>query len=345
MKPTKVFVHWSEAGDEIAPDETFLDFQTFEERAARVARNHKSGGYLKTKVTVHFDDGSTYQARIDLAADDEHGFQDGIEKRIAFHESPAGKKRMAGWPMDLQTEYADLYTAWKAMDFSRPKPKAPASKPAGKRNPIYSAAAASWAMKPGSSAYVSTTNTAKLIRVALKARFPKTKFSVRSDKYAGGSSIRVGWTDGPTVALVDAVVQPFAGSGFDGMTDSKYNVGAWLMPDGSAEIRKVDAHYGADRAECAAKSDGAIPVSFAADFVFTDRGYSADALQRTLTAYCAKYRDQLAEAIEAGKVFVETDDYFGPRIHGADSFYDIAYPARDGGLALYQMRHRRMLAS
>jgi hypothetical protein len=30
------------------------------------------------------------------------------------------------------------------------------------------------------------------------------------------------------------------------MTDYKYSVGAWLMPDGTAETRSVEAHYGTD---------------------------------------------------------------------------------------------------
>lgn len=39
------------------------------------------------------------------------------------------------------------------------------------------------------------------------------------------------WTDGPTTRRVDAVVAPFSGEGFDGMTDSSYHIKA-LLPDG-----------------------------------------------------------------------------------------------------------------
>ncbi|MEI2263574.1 hypothetical protein OHC51_21695 [Stenotrophomonas indicatrix] len=53
------------------------------------------------------------------------------------------------------------------------------------------------------------------IRKALKAAFPKVKFSVRSDY----SAARVRWTDGPTVAAVDDVVKRFKAGNFDGMTD------------------------------------------------------------------------------------------------------------------------------
>lgn len=72
------------------------------------------------------------------------------------------------------------------------------------------------------SKYYSTTETAQLIRRALRESFPGVKFSVRSDKYAGGSSIRVSWTDGPTQHSVDAIASGFSGSGFDGMQDLKY---------------------------------------------------------------------------------------------------------------------------
>ena len=51
--------------------------------------------------------------------------------------------------------------------------------------------------------YFDTVETAKLIRKALKAKFPGVKFSVRSRKYAGGSSIDVVWTDGPAAKAVD----------------------------------------------------------------------------------------------------------------------------------------------
>ncbi len=71
------------------------------------------------------------------------------------------------------------------------------------------------------SKYISTTDTAKLIRAELKKAFPGMTFSVRSRKYAGGSSIDVEWDDGPRVKDVDKVVGKFEGSRFDGMQDLK----------------------------------------------------------------------------------------------------------------------------
>jgi len=54
--------------------------------------------------------------------------------------------------------------------------------------------------------YRTATETAREIRTALKQRFPGVKFSVRSSTGA----VNVRWTDGPTQAAVDAVVQRFA---------------------------------------------------------------------------------------------------------------------------------------
>lgn len=98
---------------------------------------------------------------------------------------------------------------------------------------------------------VSVTDTAKLIRKALKAEFPGTKFSVRSSKYAGGASINIGWVDGPTDAQVSAITNFYQGATFDGMQD--------LKEYRSREIDGVEVHFGAD-------------------FVFTNRTVSDDAV-------------------------------------------------------------------
>jgi Large polyvalent protein associated domain 29 len=96
--------------------------------------------------------------------------------------------------------------------------------------------------------YLSCADTAKLVRKALKSEFPGVKFSVRSSTYAGGASISVGWTDGPVVPDVDAVVEPYRGADFDGMTDMQSYRPHTLManPDGTYE----DISYGADYISC-----------------------------------------------------------------------------------------------
>lgn len=105
--------------------------------------------------------------------------------------------------------------------------------------------------------YLSVTETAKLLRASLKSAFPGVKFSVRSDKYAGGASIHVKWTDGPTEYDVDRIAQLYSGATFDGMQDLKeYHDSILVGPDGP-EV-----------------------VSYGADFVFSERSYSPGFLER-----------------------------------------------------------------
>jgi len=80
-----------------------------------------------------------------------------------------------------------------------------------------------------SSQYLSCAETAKLIGPALKAAFPGVKFSVRSHTYAGGASIDIDWTDGPTQKTVDRLADD-------------------LIPDAEHGLREV--HFGADFVFC-----------------------------------------------------------------------------------------------
>ena len=99
--------------------------------------------------------------------------------------------------------------------------------------------------------WISSKDTAKMMRKALKESFGKFKFSVRSD----ANSIRVRWVDGPNAEQVDAVVQRFRGGYFDGMTD----------------------YQGGYEHELNGKR-----VKFAATFVFTDRDHSPEAIHRAI---------------------------------------------------------------
>jgi hypothetical protein len=90
--------------------------------------------------------------------------------------------------------------------------------------------------------YLSCADTAKLVRKALREKFPGVTFSVRSSVYSLGASIRVGWTDGPRRAVVDPVVQRFSGATFDGMIDLKsYH---------DSELDGERVHFGADFIFC-----------------------------------------------------------------------------------------------
>lgn len=68
--------------------------------------------------------------------------------------------------------------------------------------------------------YEDATETAKKIKKELKKAFPKIKFSVTSNKYAGGSSVYVKWIDGPMDEEVKSITNKFKGASVD-ITDMK----------------------------------------------------------------------------------------------------------------------------
>lgn len=102
-------------------------------------------------------------------------------------------------------------------------------------------------METMTSQQVDTVDCAKLIRRDLQQHFPGIKFSVRSSRYSGGSSVRVKWLDGPTAKQVEAIAQRREGATFDGMQDLKeYHDDMVLTTDG----QMVAVHYGADFVFC-----------------------------------------------------------------------------------------------
>jgi len=101
--------------------------------------------------------------------------------------------------------------------------------------------------------WIPTCEVAKIIKKKLKTSFPKRKFSVRSSKYAGGSSISIGWTDGETEETVEKLIGGFHGATFDGMIDLKeYH---------DSKFEGEDVHFGND-------------------FLFCNRKYSREFIQR-----------------------------------------------------------------
>lgn len=86
------------------------------------------------------------------------------------------------------------------------------------------------------SAYIDTADVAKIVRQELKEVFPNQKFSVRIQRYSGGSSIDVSWTDGIPAKEVEGVIGKYEGATFDGMIDLQEMV--------DVDINGVMVHFG-----------------------------------------------------------------------------------------------------
>jgi len=68
------------------------------------------------------------------------------------------------------------------------------------------------------------------LKRALGVRFPNITFRVAGSRGTGTGWYRVGWTDGPTAAEVNAVTARYEAQRFDGMDDSYHDTGeaAWV---------------------------------------------------------------------------------------------------------------------
>lgn len=147
--------------------------------------------------------------------------------------------------------------------------------------------------------YVSTKDTAKHMRKALRAAFPGVKFSVRSNVYSGGSSIDVSWEDGPAEEAVRKITDAYAGGRFDGMIDLAYHANHWLMPDGSIVLARTYGHgMGMDGDDTPEAPEGAQLVSWGSDYVFTRR----DVSEQTVDALFSEAERQVA-------MFVDNDTW------------------------------------
>ncbi len=137
--------------------------------------------------------------------------------------------------------------------------------------------------------YISSTDTAKMIRQAISEKFPEVKFGVRTRKYSGGASVDVSWTDGPTDKEVDEIAGQFRGATFDAMIDLKSYVTSYRNGE--------EVHFGAD-------------------YVFCKRNYSDYALITALNEYRAMWGGtdgQFVPAHQSGRfeigAHVLFDDY------------------------------------
>jgi hypothetical protein len=151
---------------------------------------------------------------------------------------------------------------------------------------------------------IGTTDTAKLIRAQLKAKFPGIKFSVRSSSYSGGSSIRVNWENGPTQKSVEEIIGAYAGSRFDGMIDMAYHVTSFLYPDGSVSFGNspgTGGSRGSDPGYTNELPAGAEEVSFSVSYVFANRDLTKGARLAIAQEVKEQYGEDIPEIDEYGE--------------------------------------------
>jgi hypothetical protein len=125
--------------------------------------------------------------------------------------------------------------------------------------------------------WIDTAEVAKMIRRQLKKAHAGVKFSVRLDRYSGGSSIDIRWTDGPTVKTVEQTTAAFAGRRFDGMIDLQYGADSWYCEEHGARVARTYGHgMGLDALHESRCCGDAELVHFGASFVFENRTLSPE---------------------------------------------------------------------
>lgn len=121
---------------------------------------------------------------------------------------------------------------------------------------------------------ISVTETAKLIRAALKRAFPGVRFSIRSERYAGGASVDVEWSGTPPRRQVMEIARSYQGKNFDGMIDGSVYLKHWLLPDGSTVLARNPGTKGSggtiDEFNSEKPHPAARLVCFGADYVQTN---------------------------------------------------------------------------
>ncbi|PTQ86750.1 LPD29 domain-containing protein [Agitococcus lubricus] len=129
--------------------------------------------------------------------------------------------------------------------------------------------------KPASQKYknpqvrLETKEGAKLLKKTLTKLFPDTKFSVTMSRGTAYGSVSVSWVDGASYDLVDVIAQHFRGNGYDGMSDSSYNLNAL-------------------------NADGQI-VDYGLGYVSISRGYSREFLEKLQSSFSDMLKTMIKE--------------------------------------------------
>lgn len=93
--------------------------------------------------------------------------------------------------------------------------------------------------------YITTKDTAKLVRTALKNAFPGVTFSVRMSTGSAAAWMNVSYSDGPTEHEVLAITSQYQGRKFNGMTDGYDDQGTALVA-GEGEEMPREVRYCCD---------------------------------------------------------------------------------------------------
>lgn len=146
--------------------------------------------------------------------------------------------------------------------------------------------------------WIDTREVGQLIRKHLKKNFAGVKFSVKMQRYSGGSSIDIVWTDGPTQAQVEKVTAPFQGARFDGMIDLQYCASQWYCEEHGARVAEVYGHGmgedGPRDSRCCAKAEH---VNMGVSYVHERRELSAE-FTAELAARVRKESGMEADGVE-----------------------------------------------
>jgi hypothetical protein len=138
---------------------------------------------------------------------------------------------------------------------------------------------------------IDTAEVAKMIRRDNKRTFPGVKFSVRTERYSGGSSVDIFWTDGPTVDQVEKVTAAYSGRGFNGMDDSTYSKSSWYCPTHGARLAEVTGSSmggnGPVESRCCAKAE---LVRMGAHYAMTHRTLSPEFRARLAAVVAERFR-------------------------------------------------------
>jgi hypothetical protein len=169
------------------------------------------------------------------------------------------------------------------------------------------------------STYIDSCDVAKLIRFELNNNFPNQKFSVKTKKYSGGSSIDIYWTDGPTTKEVNSIVDLFSGASFDGMIDMEVHHNHYLTPSGlvyggTPGTTGSMGTISPDNRSCPANG---IQVNLGSKYIFVSRDYNEET-EKAAFDYCLGYyancEGMKFEDYKTGRITYEQSRYIRERL-------------------------------